>query len=78
MDSKSIDHWSCGFDPRPGHASHATLARPVSGGRTIAGVKKSLLLVVAFLVFMRWRHERFEASDAANGYGAYAPVRPVT
>lgn len=45
--------------------------------RTIAGVKRFLLLFVAFLVFMRWRHEGFEASDAANGYGAYAPVRPA-
>ena len=45
--------------------------------RSIAGVKKPLLVFVAFLVFMRWRHERFESSDAANGYGAYAPVRPA-
>ena len=44
---------------------------------TIVGVKRFLVLAVAFLVFMRWRHERFEASDAANGYGAYAPVRPA-
>ncbi|MFP5322300.1 MAG: hypothetical protein ACLGIC_10705 [Acidimicrobiia bacterium] len=40
-------------------------------------MKKMLLLFVAFLVFMRWRHERFEAWDREHGYGAYAPVKPA-
>ena len=40
-------------------------------------MRKSLLVFVAFLVFMRWRHERFESWDRAHGYGAYAPVRPA-
>lgn len=40
-------------------------------------MRKSLIVFVAFLVFMRWRHERFEAFDREHGYGAFAPVRPA-
>lgn len=37
---------------------------------------KRLVLLVALLAFLRWRHLRFDADDAANGYGAYARLVP--
>lgn len=39
-------------------------------------MRRFLVLFVAFLAFMRWRHERFERCDAEHGYGAYSRVRP--
>ena len=50
--------------------------REVGGaGRTIRPMKL-LLTFAAFCAFMKWRHDRLDADDRANGYGAFAPIKP--
>lgn len=39
---------------------------------------KRLLLVAGVLAFLKWRHDRFDADDREQGFGAYAPVAPAS
>ncbi len=39
---------------------------------------KRFLFLVGLLAFLKWRHDRMDADDKANGYGGYQAVSPIS